>query len=122
MGLRLKLISLILGLTFFLVVSWFVKKNSFRPSYAILWMFVSFFLISIPVFESFYVWVAYSVVGIIDARHIIYIGLIGFLLIYVFYLTSKVSQMSDQIQELISFTAILENTLKSNTDSDKWQE
>ena len=74
-----------------------------------MWIGISSFLVSIPVFESFYKWIAVSLIGMIDARNIIYIVLIGFLLVYVFYLTSKVSQMSDQIQELISFTAILEN-------------
>ena len=46
--------------------------------------------------------------GMEDARHVIYIFIILFLLIYSFYLSVKVSQLSDRIQELISFTAILE--------------
>jgi len=108
MGLRIKILSLVVGVIFFLFVLKFIKENSFRPSYAILWILVSFFLVSIPVFESFYVWVTYSVIGLNDARNIIYIVLIGFLLVYAFYATLKISQMSDQIQELISFTAILE--------------
>jgi hypothetical protein len=38
--------------------------------------------------------------------------LIGFLLIYAFYLTTRVSRMSDQIQELISYTAVLEKKIE----------
>lgn len=115
MGFEIKLLSFIVGFIFFLFVLMHVKKNSFRPSYAVLWIIVSLFLISISVFESFYVWLTYSVIGLTDARNIIYIGLIGFLLIYIFYLTAKISQMSDRIQELISFTAIL----KEKMDRDK---
>lgn len=111
MGLKIKIISLILGFIFFYFVFRFVKKNSFRPSYAFLWIVISLFFISIPIFENFYKWIATSVIGINDARHIIYIGTIGFLLIYIFYLTIKVSRMNDQIQELISCTAILEKKI-----------
>jgi hypothetical protein len=82
-----------------------------RSTYALLWIGMALFLISIPLFEGLYRWIAYSVIGIVDARHIIYICLIGFLLTYVFYLTIKISQMSDCIQELISYTAILEKKM-----------
>ena len=113
MGIKIKILSFIIGLIFFIFILRFVKKNSFRPSYATLWVIFSLFLISIPILEFFYRWIAVSVIGITDARHIIYIALIGFLLIYIFYLTTKISQMSDQIHELISFTAILGNEIKS---------
>jgi len=116
MGLKIKIISLILGLVFVYFVFRFVKKNTFRPSYAVLWILVALFLVSIPVVEKFYKWIATMVIGITDARHIIYAGLIGFLLIYIFYLTIRISRMNDQVQELISYTAILE---KENQDKDQ---
>jgi len=116
MGVKIKIIVFILGIVFFLFVIKYIKKNSFKPSYSILWLLLSFFLISIPLFEGFYQWIATSVVGIIDARHIIYIVLIGFLLLYIFYLTSKITKMADQIQTLISFTAILEGKIKERNN------
>ena len=67
---------------------------------------------SVPVVETFYTWLTYSVIGIVDGRHTIYIGIIGFLLVYVFYMTTKVSMMDDRIQELISTAAILEKQLR----------
>jgi hypothetical protein len=112
MGLKIKILAFLIGLIFFFFVLRFIKKNSFRPTYAFLWISISLFLLSIPVLEMFYKWIAVSLIGIVDARHIIYIVLIGFLLIYVFYLTSKISQMSDQVQVLISHAAILEKELK----------
>ena len=116
MGLKITIISAVIGLIFFLFVFKFVKKNCLRPSYAFLWIVISLFLLSIPIIEPFYKWIASSLIGINDTRHIIYIGLIGFLLIYVFYLTIKISRMIDQIQELISHTAILEKIMKEKDE------
>lgn len=112
MGIKIKILSLVIGLIFFIFILRFVKKNRFRPTYATMWIGISIFLISIPIFESFYRWIAVTVIGITDTRHIIYIALIGFLLVFSFYLTTKISQMSDRIQKLISFLAILENEIE----------
>lgn len=116
MGIKIKIISLLLGLIFFYFIFRFVKKNTFRPSYAFLWILVALFLLSIPILEPFYKWLAVTVIGISDARHIIYAGLIGFLLVYIFYLTIRISQMNDQIQELISYTAILEKRVREEIE------
>jgi len=119
MGLKIKLISLLIGLIFVAFILRFIRKSSIRPSYAFLWIMVSLFLISIPILEPWYKFLATGILGLKDARNIIYIGLIGFLLVYVFYLTSLISRMNDQIQVLISFTAILEKKLKDIMPEDK---
>lgn len=108
MGWRIKLFLIVLGLMFLGVVLRNVRQNKFRPTYAVLWIAVSIFLLSVAVLESFYRWFAVSVIGIYDARHIIYIGVIGFLLLYNLYLTTMVSRMSNQIRQLISSQAISE--------------
>ena len=113
MGLKIKLIAFIIGIIFFIMVLSQIKKRSLRPSYSFLWFMVSLFLISISVFEPFYRFISRKIIGISDTRHIIYIGLIGFLLVYVFYLTIKVHQISDQVQELISTVAIQQNIIES---------
>jgi len=113
MGIKIQVISFLLGIVFLYFVFRFVKRNTFRPSYAFLWILVALFLVTIPVFESFYKWFATDVIGINDARHIIYVGIIGFLLIFLFYLTIRISKMNDQIQELISYTAILEEHFRN---------
>ena len=117
MGLKIKLIAFLLGFVFFVVVLRSVKRNIFRPSYAVLWLGMSLFLLSIALLEPLYKWIATSVLGILDARHIIYIALIGFLLVYVFFLTSMVTRMSNQIQQLISTVAILEAKLAGRSKS-----
>ena len=111
MGLKIKLIAFALGLVFFYVVLRNVKRNTFRPSYAVLWLGMAAFLLSVAILEPLYKWLATSVIGILDARHIIYITLIGFLLIYVFFLTSMVTRLSYQVLQLISAIAILETKL-----------
>jgi len=115
MGLKLKLIALLAGLAFFFFVARSIQRNSMRPAYAVLWTFVALFLVSVSVAEPLYQWLAGSVIGIVDARHVIYIVLIGFLLVYVFYLTQKISRMSDQIQVLLSQLAIVEDEVRRKT-------
>jgi hypothetical protein len=117
MGLKIKLIAFALGLVFFCVVLRNVKRNTFRPSYAVLWLGMAAFLLSIAVLEPLYKWIATSVIGILDARHIIYIVLISFLLVYVFFLTSMVTRLSNQVLQLISAIAILETKLAERTKS-----
>ncbi len=112
MGLKIKLLALLAGLGFFFFVLRSIQRNSMRPSYAVLWTLISLFLVSVSLLEPFYQWFAGSVIGIVDARHVIYIVLIGFLLVYVFYLTQKISRMSDQIQSMLSQLAILEDELR----------
>jgi hypothetical protein len=113
MGTKIKIISLIIGVMFFLLITRYIRKNSFKPSYSFLWFAIAFFLLSVPLFEPLYKWFSTTVIGIIDAQNIIYIVLIGFLLVYSFYLTIKISKLSDHVQQLISFTAILQNDLEN---------
>jgi hypothetical protein len=111
MGLKIKLIALAIGIGFFFFILRSIQRNRMRPADAVLWLCVSLFLVSVSVLEPAYQWIAGSVIGIVDARHVIYIVLIGFLLVNVFYLTINMNQMADRIQLLLSETAILENEL-----------
>jgi hypothetical protein len=110
MGLRIKLIAFVLGILFLGVVLRHIRQNTFRPVYGVLWLLISVFLLSVAVLEPVYRWIAVSLIGINDARHIIYIAVIGFLLVYNLYLTSMVSRMSNQIRQLISSLAVLTST------------
>jgi hypothetical protein len=121
MGLKLKVMALLAGLGFFFFVLRSIQRNSMRPSYAVLWTMISVFLVSVSLLEPFYRWLAGSVIGIVDARHVIYIVLIGFLLVYVFYLTQKISRLSDQIQAMLSHLAILEDEQRRAAPKDQAQ-
>jgi len=107
MGLRIKLIAFVLGVLFLGVVLRHIRQNTFRPVYGVLWLIISAFLLSVALLEPLYRWIAISLIGINDTRHIIYITLIGFLLVYNLYLTAMVSRMSNQIRQLISSLAVI---------------
>ncbi len=112
MGINLKIAAVIIGLVFFVLPLIFLKRNSLHPSYAVLWLAISLFLVTMPVLGGFYQFLAKSILGVSGGDHVIYIGLIGFLLIYVFYLTSKICEMADRISKLISSAAILEHEVR----------
>lgn len=112
MGLKIKLLALVIGIGFFFFVLRSIQRNTMRPAYAVLWTGMALFLVSVSLLEPFYQWIAGSVIGIVDARHVIYIVLIGFLMVYVFYLTQKLSKMGDQVQVILAQLAIVEDELR----------
>lgn len=116
MNLRLKLFALVVGLIMAICIFRSIKRNNIRPSSALLWGGIALFMLSIPILTPLYQWISTDIIGMIDARHIIYIPLILFLLVYSFYLTVKVSQLSDRVQELVSMLAILDKEIKEKND------
>ena len=114
MGPRVAAFAALVGVVFFVFVVRSVRTSSIRPTFALLWLGIAAFLLSIPVLEPLYKWISVTVVGIEDARHIIYIPLIGFLLVYSFYMTIAFSKLSDRMQAMITHVAILENRLRSS--------
>ncbi len=118
MGIKIKILSIVIGFIFLMFILINLRKKILNPSYSFFWFFLSLFLISIPFLEPVYKWIASELIGIKDARHIIYIGIIGILLINVFYLTSKISVLSDRIQELISSLSVIEEDVKKDKDEE----
>ena len=111
MTLSIKILVLLFSIVFFAVFISVVRKRNMKTFYSSLWLLVSFFMLSLVVFEGFYKWLA-TILGITDASFLIIVGLIFFLLIYVLHLSEKVSEMSSRIQELISHNSILENEIR----------
>jgi hypothetical protein len=69
------------------------------------------YFLSIPLLQEFYIYISRTLFGFY-AENIVYITVIGFLLVYVLFLSSKVVRLNDQTKELISFTAILEKRIR----------
>lgn len=111
MNINLKIAIFLASIVIVFTVIKSVKKHSLHPSFAVLWIFIGMFLFSLTIFESFYAYVARSIFGLYGGDHLIYIALIMFLLVYCYYLTTRICQMADRVSKLISFTAILENEL-----------
>ena len=112
MGFRIKIIAFVIGLVFLWFVLVAIRRNHMPPFSAFLWILVSLFLLSIPLLEPFYKWVSVSIIGLNDARHVIYVVVIGFLMVCVFVLSVALSSLSGKVQSLISAVAILENRLE----------
>jgi hypothetical protein len=111
MPLKLMILAFVVGLVFFLFVLSVLRSRAFRPSFAFLWLCISVFLLSVPLFEGFYRWLAINVLGLDAATYLVFIAVIGFLMVYVFFMTIRMTQMADKVQALISYTAILEKEL-----------
>ena len=116
MDIRLQITTLISGIFLMAIVVYSLKKYRLYPSYVILWMIVALFLISITIFDELYRFIALSIIGVSGGDHLIYITLIGFLIMYIFYLTVQICSMSERISKLISVTAILENQIQKLVD------
>lgn len=113
MTLTLKILVLVFGAILFSIFIAVVRKKSVKPFYSALWLIISLFIFSFVLFERFYKWIA-TMLNISDASFLVIVGLISFLLVYVMYLSIKISVMSDRIQELISQTSILEHELRKS--------
>ncbi len=112
MSSHLQLFAFIVGAVFLAVIFRMMKRDSLLPSYTALWLVLTVFLVSIPLLEPVYRWAAYHVFGLYTGNDLIYIILIGFLLIYSLYLTSRIVRMNNRIQKLISSTAIMNDEIK----------
>lgn len=116
MDLKHKIIGFLVGLLFMFFIRYFLKKNSLHPTASVCWIAVTMFLLSIPFFSPAYRYVSTSVIGFEDSRHIIYLAIIGFLLAYSFYLTIKISTLSNYVKILIKDVAILENSIETKNN------
>ena len=108
MDIRLKLLAAGMGLVFLAGVLRAIRGSSMRPSLGWLWLGIAAFLVSVPVLEPLYKWVSVRLLGIEDARTLVYVALIGFLLLHAFRVTLVMSRALERIQALITHTAILE--------------
>lgn len=106
MQLSVKILSLLCAFFFLTIFICLVRRKSIKPFYSFLWLLISVLMFCVVIFERFLKWVA-DLLHIVDASFLIIAGVIFFLLVYVLYLSIKLSEASDKIQELISHVAIL---------------
>lgn len=112
MNQSIKLLVFLFGIVFFLVFIFSSRNKSLKPFYSALWLLISIYMLSFAIFEKTIKSIA-TFLGFSDASFLVIVSLISFLMLYVFHLSIKISTMSDRIQELISFTSILENEIRN---------
>jgi hypothetical protein len=106
--LRIQAASILVGLLIWAMVTIAVKRARLYPSFAALWFGIGALLVLLPAYAELLRWVASEVFGIIGANHFIYVMLFAFLLVYLFYLTQKVCQLTNRVERVIVSLAILE--------------
>jgi len=105
-------VAISVGILFFILLLTTLRKNRFTPGYTVLWLGVGIFLITIPLLDNVYVWLNSRILDSDDAKNIIYVFFIGFLLVYIYYMTSDISKLNDKVQTLNSYIALLEKRLR----------
>lgn len=111
MGTVVKILALIYGLVLFGAFIIMSRKKYVKPFYTTLWLIISLFMFSFVLFEGFYRKLA-AFLRIENATTFVIVGFISFLLIYVLYLSLKISELSNRTMELISHASILEKELR----------
>jgi len=111
MEIVVKLLAIVYGLVLLGAFVIMIKNKSVKPFYSFLWLVICLFMFSFVVFEKQYQWLA-EVLRIQNATYLIIVGLISFLMLYVLYLSIKISEMSNKIQEMISQASIIEHELR----------
>ncbi len=115
MEIIVKLLAIVYGLVFFWGFIIMVKNKAVKPFYSFLWLVVCLFMFSFIVFEKQYQWLA-NVLQIQNATFLVIVGLISFLMLYVLYLSIRISEMSNRIQEILSQGSILEHEIRKIKD------
>ncbi|MBI3632788.1 MAG: DUF2304 family protein, partial [Candidatus Vogelbacteria bacterium] len=81
-----------------------------RGGFVALWMAICTVMMSVPFLESFYKYLAISM-GLNLAMDMMYMLAILFLMLYVFYLTTKLQRLNDIVETMLARAAIVESHL-----------
>ena len=108
MDLKIQITVSLVGLLIWALVAVAVMRARLFPSYSVLWMALGALLVFMPAYANLLKWAAGHIFGIFGANHLIYGLLFAFLLIYLFYLTQKVCQLTNRVERVIVSLAILE--------------
>lgn len=116
MDVRIQVATIIIGVLIWGLVALALKRSTLYPAYTALWMILGALLVLLPLYADILRWVAANVFGIIGANHLIYAMLFAFLLIYLFYLTQKLCQLTNRVERVIVALAILESQTSTKTE------
>lgn len=108
MDFRIQIASTVVGILIWGLVAIALKRGHLYPSYAALWIGIGSLLLLLPTYAVALGWVAANVFGIVGTNHLIYLLLFGFLLLYGFYVTQKLCQLTNRMERVIVALAILE--------------
>jgi hypothetical protein len=111
MELRLQ-ISLIIGIIFyFIIIFYFLKKNTLTLKYSLLWLFSGFVMLILAIFP-FIMDKIINLVGIASVTNGLFAIAVFMILIILMSLTSILSKMNLKNKQLIQSCALLEKRIR----------
>lgn len=111
MTIKLVLVLSFSSLIFVCLLHRLLKKNLMQASSVVFWIVFGIFIITIPLLFPLYKFVALNLFGLADTTVLIFLIIISFLSFYMVYLSSKIKALTDKVQMLITYVAIMENKI-----------
>lgn len=105
-------LSLIIGIIiYFVVIIYFLKKNTLTLKYSLLWLFSGFVMLILAIFPSLFD-IIIKFLGIASVTNGLFAIAVFMILIILMSLTAILSKMKDQNKQLIQSCALLEKRLR----------
>ena len=99
MTLKLKIMVVLTGISFFVYIIELVRQRRLREEYAWLWLFTGFAVVVLSLWYDLLLWISKFLGGIVPSAVLFFSGLI-FLLFISLYQSVKISGLTDQIKTL----------------------
>ncbi|GAB4486941.1 MAG: hypothetical protein OHK006_15400 [Thermodesulfovibrionales bacterium] len=106
MTLKLKILAVLIGITFFVFIIELVRKRRLREEYSWLWLLTGFSIAVLSLWYDLLVYIGGLLGGVLPSALLFFFGLL-FLLLICLYQSITISRMSDQVKVLAQEVAIL---------------
>lgn len=110
MSLRLEILLFLIAFSISLALFLAMRRGAVRGGFVALWLVICAAMMSLPFLEAFYKHLA-ALMGLSLALDMLYMFAILFLMLYVFYLTTKLQRLTDIVDTMLARAAIVESHL-----------
>jgi len=112
MILKQKIISLILSLTIFVVIIYFVKQKKLTEEFSWIWLLAGVLIVTMAICNKFFFFITH-ITGIVEPTSIAFFFGIIFLILLNLLLSINVSKNQEILKNLVQKIALYENELDS---------
>jgi len=112
MILKQKIISLILSLTIFVVIIYFVKQKKLTEEFSWIWLLAGVLIVTMAICNKFFFFITH-ITGIVEPTSIAFFFGIIFLILLNLLLSINVSKNQEILKNLVQKIALYENELGS---------
>ncbi|WP_195396003.1 DUF2304 domain-containing protein [Holdemania sp. 1001302B_160321_E10] len=103
-------------LTFFIFLH-FIRKFKLNIKYSILWILIALLLVFLGIFPELFIIISYKI-GFLSTVNMIYLIIIFILICIVFYLTINLSSLEEKLKIAIFEIALMKKELEENKRKD----